>query len=137
MTNRDLFSAPAALAYLGLSTAAVAKAISVPMETLEAELELGCGLSKEEARRLRSFLWGRGVLMVGTPLLDAAIYLTPLAVLRHWKLWAEARAGGWGEGWGFYVFSRAWRFWLRATGQGHRILRPANDVRPMGDGAAE
>jgi hypothetical protein len=137
MTNRDLFSAPAALAYLGLSTAAVAKAISVPIETLEAELELGCVLSKEEGRRLRIFLWDRGVVMVGTPLFDAAFYLTPLAVVRHWKLWAEVSAGRWGEGWGFYVFSRAWRFWLRATGQGHRIQKPANDVRPMDDGAAE
>lgn len=137
MINRDLFSAPAALAYLGFSTAAVAKAISVPVETLEAEFELGCVLSKEEAWRLRSFLWGHGVLMVGTPLFEAAFYLTSLVVVRHWTGWAEVRAGRRGEGWGFYVFSRAWRFWLRATGQGHRLSKPEDVYRFPDDGAAE
>ena len=138
MKNHDLFGLPAALALLSLSAATVASAIAVPAEKLEDELEYGGELSGEEARRLRAFLWSRGVLLVGTPLFVATLYLAPLVVLRHWTTWAEGGPARQGEGLAFAAFSYAWRFWLRITGQGHRLRNPANDVRPMaGGGAAE
>ncbi|MDO8409370.1 MAG: hypothetical protein Q7S93_04850 [Phenylobacterium sp.] len=137
MTNRDLFSAPAALALLGFSTATTARAIDVSVGDLEAEFLLGNQLEEDEAERLRDFLGLHGVVMVSTPFFYGALYLTSLVHLRTWAGWAEDCPNHRGEGLAYAVFSRAWRFWLRVTGRGRRILRPANDVRPMDDGAAE
>ncbi len=138
MQNNNLFGLPAALALLSLSTTTVASAIAVPVEKLEDELEFGGELSGDESRRVRAFLWGHGVLLIGAPLCAAILYLAPLAGLRRWTIWAEGGPARQGEGLAFAAFSYAWRFWLRITGQGHRLRNPANDVQPMaGGGAAE
>ena len=137
MKNHDLFGLPAALALLGLSTTAVASAIAVPAETLEAELEFGGELSGEEARRLRAFLRSRGILTTSTPLFTGVLYLPLLLALRLRTMNAEACPGRRGEGLAFAAFSHAWRLWLRVSGQGHRIRSRVNDVSPVADEAAE
>lgn len=123
MIARDLFGAPAALALLGFSTATVAQAIAVPPGELEAEFFMGGVLSDEKAARLRAFLWQHGVVMIGTPFFDGALYLTGLIAFRQLTNWAEDRPDFDRGDLAYFIFARVWRCWLRITGRGHRIVK--------------
>lgn len=137
MIKCNPYSACAALAIMGFSVAHVAKEIDVSEARLEAELYHGGVLTPAEYAKLWGFCWRYRIVPVSGWLFEGALVVRPLDTLKAWCTYAERQPQSRNDGWAFWLFARAWRFWLRATGQGHRILRPANDVRPMDDGAAE